>query len=496
MNKNRVEVLVGIGLAFLAYVAYLGVNLIPLLLFGAFLYMMAQRFGVGSATGTRGVIVNASRQRAPISFADIGGQATAKQELVEALDFIKHDADTKRLGIRPLKGILLSGPPGTGKTLLAKAAASYTDSVFLAESGSSFIEMYAGVGAARVRGLFARARENARKQNKRAAIIFIDEIDVLGGKRGKNQGHQEYDQTLNQLLVEMDGINVDDDVRVLLIAATNRADLLDSALLRPGRFDRLVRVDLPDREARLQILQLHTRNKPLADDVDLAQVAEETYGFSGAHLESLCNEAAILAMRQQMTEVCQQHFVDSVDKVIMGEKLDRRPGAEELRRVAVHEAGHALIAELMRPGAVASVSILSRGDALGYVRQTPGEDSYLQTEDQLRAQLAVLLAGAAAEKLILDSGSTGAVGDFREAVKLARRYVLSGMSPLGVVDEELISKEAMHDAQQALLQEIEDTVRQLLTERQSILLSVVERLLADERVEGDKLRELLGELAA
>ena len=263
----------------LLFAALIGINVLPYVLLLGLLVIMGRRFGwQGIGQGT-GVLLSHAAQVPAISFADIGGQATAKQELLEALDFINQDEATRRLGIRPLKGLLLIGPPGTGKTLLAKAAASYTDSAFLAASGSEFVEMYAGVGAQRVRQLFQRARDIARRQGKTKAVIFVDEIDVLGGHRGQHSSHLEYDQTLNQLLVEMDGINEDESIRLLVIGATNRADLLDAALLRPGRFDRLVRVDLPDKEARLQILQLHTRNKPLGADVDLAQLAEETYGF-------------------------------------------------------------------------------------------------------------------------------------------------------------------------------------------------------------------------
>lgn len=494
--KNRIEIIVGLTVALLVFALIIGVNILPLVLFAAFLYLIANRMGLHGLGGAAGVLIQTEQRPQQIGFGDIGGQATAKQELLEALDFINQEGAAQQLGIRPLKGILLSGPPGTGKTLLAKAAAAYTDAAFLAAAGSEFIEMYAGVGAQRVRQLFDRARDTARKQKKSKAIVFIDEIDVLGAKRGQNQGHMEYEQTLNQLLVEMDGMSNHDDVRVLLIGATNRPDLLDPALLRPGRFDRLVRVDLPDREARLQILKLHTRNKPLATEVDLERIAADAYGFSGAHLESLCNEAAILAMRESRQELCHRHFVDSIDKVMMGEKSDRRPGLEEQRRVAVHEAGHAIAAEHVRAGSVSNVTILSRGNALGYVRQTPGDDSYLQTEGQIREQLWVLLAGAAAEQLLLGSRSTGASGDFQEAVKLARRYVLSGMSPLGVVDEDIISNQAFCDAEQQLLREIEQQVVGYLTERRSVLEQVWSVLIREERIEGELLRQLLQEQAA
>lgn len=494
--KHRMEIIVGLLAAVLVFALSIGVNVLPVLLFAGFLYLVANRMGVGGLGGSTGVLIQTDAKPQAITFSDIGGQATAKQELLEALDFINQAAAAEKLGIRPLQGILLSGPPGTGKTLLAKAAAAYTDAAFLAAAGSEFIEMYAGVGAQRVRQLFDRARETARRQKKSRAIIFIDEIDVLGAKRGQNQGHMEYEQTLNQLLVEMDGISNDKDIQVLLIGATNRPDLLDTALLRPGRFDRLVRVDLPDRDARLQILQLHTRNKPLAPDVNLEKIAGEAYGFSGAHLESLCNEAAILAMREQVEMITQRHFVDSVDKVMLGEKSDRRPMLEEQRRVAIHEAGHAIAAEHVRPGSVSNVTILSRGNALGYVRQTPGDDNYLQTEGQISEQLWVLLAGAVAEQMMLGSRSTGASGDFQEAIKLARRYVLSGMSPLGVIDEEIVDKQALHAAEQELLRAVEEQVTAHLNQNRRALEQVLAVLLQDERIEGDRLRELLAETEA
>lgn len=328
------------------------------------------------------------------------------------------------MGIRPIKGILLTGPPGTGKTLLAKAAAKYTNSSFIATSGSEFIEMYAGVGAQRVRNLFETARNLARKENKNSAIIFIDEIDILGAKRGTNESHHEYDQTLNQLLVEMDGIKSDGEINILVIAATNRPDLLDPALLRPGRFDRQVVVDLPDKSGRLQILKIHTKNKPLGEDVNLEAIAENTFGFSGAHLESLCNEAAILAMRDNSDVILQKHFVEAVDKVILGEKSDKKPAEEEIFRVSVHEAGHAIISEIVNPGSVATVTIVPRGKALGFVRQFDKEDTLIYTKEQLEKDIMVALGGTVAELLVLGNRSTGSVNDFEQAVHIAKKWYI------------------------------------------------------------------------
>ena len=289
------EFTVGLVLAGLFFLAMQGVNLLPwAFLVGSFIFLMVMVGGRGLSAKFH-VVRDATDKQ--LAFSDIGGQEVAKREFKEALEFIVKQEGAEKLGIRPLKGILLSGPPGTGKTLLAKAAARYTDAVFLAASGSEFVEMYAGVGAQRVRELFSRARQEAKVQGKKNAVIFIDEIEVLGGKRGQHSSHLEYDQTLNELLVQMDGIKAKEDVRILVVGATNRADLLDSALLRPGRFDRIVKVELPDCQGRLSILKIHCQGKPLAENVDLEKLARDTFGFSGAHLESLTNEAAIGALR-------------------------------------------------------------------------------------------------------------------------------------------------------------------------------------------------------
>ncbi|KAF9122429.1 hypothetical protein BGX30_002016, partial [Mortierella sp. GBA39] len=354
------------------------VNVIPLiiagLMIGGLLFMTNMRGGL-----TVGAASERKRKKGgpkKLTFEEIGGQDNAKQELREALDFlIRHD-EIQKLGIRPLKGILLTGPPGTGKTLMAKAAAHYTDSVFVAASGSEFVEMYVGVGAGRVRDLFRDARNRAAKENKQSAIIFIDEIDVIGGKREGGQ-QREYDQTLNQLLTEMDGIYSSDSPRILLIAATNRKEMLDSALLRPGRFDRHIQVDLPDKKGRKHILELHAKNKPLHEDVNLDKIAEESYGFSGAQLESVMNEAAIYTMREGLKEIEQRHLSMSIDKVMMGERTDRESTIEEKKRVAIHELGHAIMAELVRPGSVSQVALSPRGKALGYVRHNPQSEQYL-----------------------------------------------------------------------------------------------------------------------
>ena len=485
-------VLGGVALGTVVFLLVIGVDVLPVLLLAG---LAALLFNVPALKGLTRSFAQPLRAAAggAISFQDIGGQASAKQELVEALDFLQDPEAVQELGIRPLKGILLTGPPGTGKTLLARAAAQYTGSAFLAAAGSEFIEMYAGVGAQRVRDLFSRARQLAREQSRQAAIIFIDEIEVLGGKRGQNQGHLEYDQTINQLLVEMDGLRSQkDDVQVLVMAATNRADLLDDALTRPGRFDRIVRVELPDRAARREILELHTRQKPLAEDVDLDRVARETFGFSGAHLESLTNEAAIIAMRRGLRKIQQENFIEAVDKVMLGEKLDRRPSREELERVALHESGHALVAEALRPGSVASITITSRGGALGYVRQAPQDDRYLHTRKEIEDDIAVALAGMVSEELTLGGRSTGALQDFEQAFERGRLLIFSGMSPLGVVSEETLPESELHLALTQVVQEVETKVRALLQAHVDDLRVAAARLCESERLGGAELRRICG----
>lgn len=496
------EIAIGAALALFVFMASIGLDPTPLLFALAGLFAIRflldgkglpgigfggkRRFAVADADGHP----HAGVQR--VTFEDIGGQETAKREFVEALDFVKNIERVRRFGIRPLKGILLSGPPGTGKTLLAKAAAGYTGSAFVAASGSEFVEMYAGVGAQRVRQLFRRAREAAQQQKKSSAVVFIDEIDVLGGKRGSNASHQEYDQTLNQLLVEMDGMKANDEVRVLVVAATNRSEALDQALMRPGRFDRIVRVDLPDREGRLHILKIHTRNKPLAPGLDLDGVARETFGFSGAHLESVCNEAAIIAMRRGDETIGQEHFREAIEKVLMGEKLDRRPSDEERRRVAYHELGHALVSESVSPGSVSSVTVTSRGQALGYMRQSPPEDRYLHTKQELLDQISTCLGGAVAEEIVFGERSTGSAGDFDQAVDLATRIVYAGLSGLGVVSRDNLPPDKLHTAIQEIIGAEEKRVRALVGEFRGIMDQLSTELIAEEKISGDRLRQTVG----
>lgn len=487
------EWVIGVGVAVLLFLLFLGYQqVLPLLFLGA--------VGVAlwSLMDRRSSMMSTARD-APVkhhvSFDHIGGQDHAKRELMEALDFLRYREKIKSLGIRPLKGILLTGPPGTGKTMMAKAAATYTDSVFLSASGSEFVEMYVGVGAQRVREIFRRARTMAKKENKDSAIVFIDEIDVVGGRRGQ-YSHQEYDQTLNQLLTEMDGMPTTQSPLVLVMAATNRADMLDSALLRPGRFDRQIKVDLPDREGRLHILRIQTKGKPLATDVDLEHIARETFGFSGAQLESLVNEAAIIALRNDAQEIFQPMFRDAVDKVLMGEKTGRKPTSDELERVAIHELGHAIVSELMRPNTVSHITIAPRGNALGFVRQIPEADQYLYTVEQLRQQINVALAGSLAEELHFGNRSTGAQNDFVQAAALAKTMVKCGLARIGIVDEEHLPEATLDTELRFILAEQEKLTRALLSPFASDIAHFASYMVAEESIDGSTFRAWLDEVRA
>lgn len=483
------EISLGLGLASLIFLLFQGINITPVIVFGALGYMLfkiLERQG-GVNTFSMGRKDNFT----PIDFHSIGGQEMAKKELKEALEFIKEAERVQTMGIRPMKGILLTGPPGTGKTLMARAAAGYTDSIFISTSGSEFIEMYAGVGAKRVRKIFKEAREKANQQKKESAIIFIDELEVLGSKRGQTSSHLEYDQTINQLLVEMDGLAVDDNPKLLIIATTNRIDLLDEAILRPGRFDRIVEVNLPDLQGRLEILKIHCKNKPLAADVDLNRIARETFRFSGAHLESLTNEAAILAMREGEEKISHHHFHEAIEKVMLGEKMDRKPGKDEIRRIAIHETGHGIVSESLLPNSVSSITITSRGRAMGYIRHNPREDYFLETQEYLEDQISICVAGAVAEELLLKHHSTGAENDIQQATALAKKMIYSGMSRLGIISKEDLPKRILHRTISSIIERQKIQARELLEEKMEILKSAVKILLEKESLRGKELRKLL-----
>ena len=362
-----------------------------------------------------------------VTFDDVAGAEEAKQELKEIVNFLKDPSKIQKLGARMPKGVLMVGPPGTGKTLLARAVAGESDVPFFNISGSEFIEMFVGVGAARVRELFEQARKHA------PCIIFIDEIDAIGRARGAGPvmgGHDEREQTLNQLLTEMDGF--DSSTGVVVMAATNRPEILDKALLRAGRFDRQVLVDKPDLKDREAILKLYASKMQLADDVDLHVVAQRTPGFVGADLENICNEAAIQAIRQNHDKVTMHDFEAAIDRVIAGpEKKNRALNPEEKHRVAYHESGHALVAETVPTGEpVHKVSIIPRGvAALGYTLQLPVDEKFLSTEQALKDQIAILLGGRVAEELIFGDVSSGASNDLERASEIARSMITRlGMS--------------------------------------------------------------------
>ncbi|MDI6845421.1 MAG: ATP-dependent zinc metalloprotease FtsH [Candidatus Saccharicenans sp.] len=406
-------------------------NWFPILLLIFFWFMMMRQMQAG---GNKALSFGKSRAKLftphqkKITFNDVAGVDEAKVELQEIIEFLKDPRKFQRLGGRIPKGVLLVGAPGTGKTLLARAVAGEANVPFFSISGSDFVEMFVGVGASRVRDLFEQAKKHA------PCLIFIDEIDAVGRQRGAGLGggHDEREQTLNQLLVEMDGF--DSNEGIIVIAATNRPDILDTALLRPGRFDRRIVVPMPDVKGREEILKVHIRRVPLAEDVDLKVIARSTPGFSGADLANLINEAALLAARKGQDKVTMKDLEEAKDKVLMGvERKSMIISEEDKRNTAFHEAGHALIAALLpEADPIHKVTIIPRGLALGVTQQLPLSDRYTYTKDYLEAQLTVLMAGRVAEELILGKVTTGAANDLERATEIARKMVCQwGMSDLG-----------------------------------------------------------------
>lgn len=406
------------------------VSILPLIILVFFFYMM---MGQAGGRGGRGGIMNVGKTKAKpsdpkqnkVRFGDVAGEEEEKQELVEVVEFLKNPKKYTRLGARMPAGVLLEGPPGTGKTLLAKAVAGEAGVPFYSISGSDFVEMFVGVGASRVRDLFDQAKKSA------PSIIFIDEIDAVGRRRGNGQGggHDEREQTLNQLLVEMDGFNGDEGV--IVMAATNRSDVLDPALLRPGRFDRKVLVGRPDVKGREAILRVHAKNKPLAADVDLKLIAKQTPGFVGADLENLLNEAALLAARRNKDQIDSLDVDEAEDRVIAGPaKRDRVISKQERETVAYHEAGHTIVGLVLNDARVVhKVTIVPRGRAGGYAIMLPREDQMLMSKKNAEEQIAGLMGGRAAEEIIFKSQSSGASNDFEQATQIARSMVTQyGMS--------------------------------------------------------------------
>ena len=370
------------------------------------------------------------------TFIDVAGLDEVKEELFEVVDFMKSPDKYIKMGAKIPKGILFYGPPGTGKTLLASAVAGETDSSFFNVTGSEFVEKYVGVGAKRVRTLFEKARKEA------PSIIFIDEIDAIGARR-HSESNNEKDQTLNQLLVEMDGFNKDDNI--IIVGATNRLDLLDEALLRPGRFDRHIRINSPNYNSRYEILKVHTKNKPLHKDVDLKLLARKTHGFNGAHLANIANEAAIFAVRNNCSEITSYHFDKALERVIAGiEQKNSVLIEKEKKIVSYHEAGHAIVSNIVNICPIQKISIVPRGDALGYVLQLPDEDRYIYTNEELIGKIKILLAGKAAEEIIFNHMSTGAKDDLKKVTDIVDQMVCEyGMSKLGFMTIEGNSKSFM-----------------------------------------------------
>ncbi|MGQ9494162.1 MAG: ATP-dependent zinc metalloprotease FtsH [Anaerolineae bacterium] len=486
-------------------------NFVPLLGFGLLLLFMLRQAQSGN---NQALSFGKSRARLftgdkpTVTFQDVAGVDEAKQELQEVVEFLKEPAKFTMLGARIPKGVLLVGAPGTGKTLLARAVAGEAGVPFFSISGSEFVEMFVGVGASRVRDLFDQAKRNS------PCIVFVDEIDAVGRHRGAGLGgsHDEREQTLNQILVEMDGF--DTDTKVIVVAATNRPDILDPALLRPGRFDRRVVLDRPDMNGRKAILEVHVRGKPLAEDVDLMELARQTPGFSGADIENLVNEAAILAARRNKKAIGMDELREAVERVIAGpERKSRLISAEEKSIIAHHEAGHALVIHhLPKADPVNKVSIVSRGMALGYTIHLPEDDRYLRSKAKFEDEITGLLAGRAAEELVFGDITTGASNDLEQATKLARAMVTQyGMSQvLGPrtfgQKEELIflGREIaeQRDYSEEVARQIDAEVKliietayqramNILKEHRQKLDELAKRLIEVETIEGPELQALL-----
>lgn len=407
-------------------------SFVPFLIFGGFAFFMLTKMNGGG--NNKAFEFSKSRARLEgnikVRFEDVAGCDEEKEEMAEIIDYLKNPKKFAKMGARIPKGILLAGAPGTGKTLLAKAVAGEADVPFYSISGSDFVEMFVGVGASRVRDMFKKAQSTA------PCMIFIDEIDAVGRQRGAGVGggHDEREQTLNQLLVEMDGIT--DNSGVVIIAATNRPDVLDPALLRPGRFDRQITVSLPDRRGRKAILEVHARNKKLSSEIDLDALAKRTPGFSGADLENVLNEAAILAVRENLDIIHMQQLDEAIDRVMMGPAKRSRTYDEKTKKlVAYHESGHAIIGlNLDESNIVQKVTIIPRGTAGGYNLMTPREEKMMHTKNDLMSTITGYMGGRVAEEIFFDDITTGAINDIEQATKLARDMVtLYGMSELGPV---------------------------------------------------------------
>ncbi len=488
------------------------VSFLPLLIFGALLFFMMRQ-----AQGSNNQALSFGKSRArmfagnrpTITFADVAGVEEAKQELAEVVEFLKYPDKFAALGARIPRGVLLVGPPGTGKTLLSRAVAGEAGVPFFSISGSEFVEMFVGVGASRVRDLFDQAKRNA------PCIVFVDEIDAVGRQRGAGLGgsHDEREQTLNQILVEMDGF--DTNTNVIVIAATNRPDVLDPALLRPGRFDRQVVLDNPDIRGRNQVLEVHARGKPFEKSVNLGTLAKQTPGFSGADLANLLNESAILAARRNKKAIGMGELEEAIDRVISGPQRKSRIISEKEKAItSYHEVGHALVARMLpNLDPLHKVTIVARGMAGGYTRLLPTEDRYLYTKSQFEETLAFSLGGHAAEQLIFGEVTTGASNDIERATSLARQMVTQyGMSeklgPLALGNRQemvFLGRDIgeQRNYSEAVAQEIDNEVRNLINRAYSVareilirhkdkLVTVSEKLMTLETIEGPIFDEILG----
>ena len=489
-------------------------GILPLLLFGLFFFMIFRQAKTGAMhafdfTKAKARLFGAEGQpKEKITFNDVAGLKEAKEELYEVVDFLKNPKKYLQMGARIPRGALLVGPPGTGKTLLAKAIASEANVPFFSISGSEFIELFVGVGASRVRDLFTTARKAGK------AIIFIDEIDSIGKVRGMGitGGHEEREQTLNQILAEMDGIGREEGL--IIMGATNRPEYLDPALLRPGRFDRRIVLDLPDINDREEILKIHCRGKPLSINVNFREISERTPGFSGADLANLANEAAILAAKRNKHQIFQEEFLESIEKVLLGpERKSHILSKKEKEIAAYHEAGHALTSTFS-PNAepIRKISIIARGMAAGYTLKVPTEEKKIKTKTEFLAEMVTLLGGYCAEKLKFGEITTGAANDLARASELARRlvkeYGMSSLGPIAFGEREesiflggefgeyknysekvasLIDKEV-----EKFIKDAENSAKKILAKKRTILEKIARTLIEKETIEKEEFEELIG----